>query len=192
MNVIISTISSLCLISDETIKELSKYVTKCRFPKKHLLIEANKRCRYAYFIEKGITRSFWRVDGEDITTSFSTEGGIVFSMDELYYGTISEEYVETLEDTIAYKISINDLNRLFKTNLELCNWGRISHQNEYRRLHRSHKERLTLSVKERYLAFVQQYPDICKRVNLGYIASYIGTTLPTLSRIRLNNKCGMQ
>lgn len=192
MNVIISAISSLCLISDETIKELSKNVTKCQFPKKHLLIEANKRCRYAYFIEKGITRSFWSVDGEDITTSFSTEGGIVFSMDELYYGTISEEYVETLEDTIAYKISINDLNRLFKTNLELCNWGRIIHQNEYRRLHRSHKERLTLSVKERYLAFVQQYPDICKRVNLGYIASYIGTTLPTLSRIRLNNKCDMQ
>ena len=188
MNVIISAISNLCPISDDTIKELSRCVIKCQFPKKYLLIEADKRCKYAYFIEKGITRSFWCVDGEEITTSFAAEGGIVFSMDELYYGNMSEEYVETLEDTIAYKISINDLNRLFNTNLELSNWGRIIHQNEYRRLHRSHKERLTLPVKERYRAFAQQYPDICRRVNLGYVASYIGTTLPTLSRIRLNKK----
>lgn len=107
-------------------------------------------------------------------------------MDELYYRRISEEYVETLEDTVAYKISIKALNQLFNSNLELSNWGRIIHQNEYRRLHRSHKERLTLTVKERYRAFMQQYPDIRKRVNLRYIASYIGTTPSTLSRIRLN------
>lgn len=179
---------NLCYISENTIQELSECLTKYEFPKKHMLIKANQKCRYAYFIEQGITRSFWVVDGEEVTTSFSTEGGIVFSMDELYYNQISEEYVETLEDTIAYRIANSDLNRLFETNLELCNWGRIIHQNEYRRIHRSHKDRLTLPVRERYLEFLKHYPNICGRVNLSYIASYIGTTPPTLSRIRLKAK----
>lgn len=124
------------------------------------------------------------VDGEEYTTSFGTEGGIVFSMDELYYNRKSEEYVETLEEVQAYRISITDLQHLFETNLELCNWGRIIHQNEYRRLHRSHKERLSLPAKERYEEFQKQFPEICRKVNLKYIASYLGITLSTLSRLR--------
>ena len=65
------------------------------------LIKANQYSRSAYFIEKGMTRSYWLVNGEEITTSFSCEGGIVFSMDELYYNKMSEEFVETLEDVVA-------------------------------------------------------------------------------------------
>ena len=105
-------------------------------------------------------------------------------MDELYYNKPSEEFVETLEDTVAYRIALSDLLKLFHTNIELANWGRIIHQDEYRRLHRSHKERLTLPAKERYEEFQRQFPDVCRRANLGYIASYLGITPSTLSRIR--------
>ncbi len=94
-------------------------------------------------------------------------------MDELYYNKKSEEYVETLEEVEAYRINISDLKNLMETNLELCNWGRIIHQNEYRRLHRSHKERLSLPAKERYEEFQKQFPEIYKKVNLKYISSYL-------------------
>lgn len=181
---VIRKMKSLCPISDETIRELESCLVQHRFPKRHLLIKENIYTRYAYFIEKGITRSYWLADGKEITTSFAWEGSIVFSMDELYYNKPSEEFVETLEETEAYAIAHSDLNRLFKTNLELCNWGRIIHQNEYRRLHQSHKERLTLPAKERYEEFRKQFPEVCKRVNLGYIASYLGITISTLSRLR--------
>lgn len=184
MKTVIEHMRSLCPISDETVEELMKCVTLCHFPKRYQLIQENKFCKYAYFIEKGMTRSFWLVDGEEITTSFSCEGGIVFSMDELYYQKKSEEFVETLEEVEAYRIALTDLIRLFETNLEFCNWGRIIHQNEYRRLHRSHKERLTLPAKERYEEFQKQFPYVCQRTNLGFIASYLGITLSTLSRIR--------
>ena len=180
----IEAIQSLYPISDETVQALEESVTACRFPRRHRLICANMDNRSAYFIEKGMTRSYWIVDGEEITTSFAGEGSIVFSMDELYYGKPSEEFVETIEETLAYRIALNRLNQLFATNLELANWGRIIHQNEYRRLHRSHKERLTLSAKERYKAFQSQFPSTCRRVPLKYIASYLGITLPTLSRLR--------
>ena len=54
----------------------------------------------------------------------------------------------------------------------------LSHQDEYRRLHRTHKERLTLPAKERYEQMKIQFPAVCERANLGYIASYLGITLP--------------
>lgn len=184
MKNIIESIRKQCPISDSTIEELESYLTPCTFPKKYQLIKEGIYCKYAYFIEKGIIRAYWVVDGEEYTTSFGTEGGIVFSMDELYYNRKSEEYVETLEEVQAYRISITDLQHLFETNLELCNWGRIIHQNEYRRLHRSHKERLSLPAKERYEEFQKQFPEICRKVNLKYIASYLGITLSTLSRLR--------
>lgn len=173
-------------MSDDTIESLEACLAPCSFPKKCQIVKAGEYSRAAYFIEKGITRSFWLVNGAEITTSFAAEGSIVFSMDELYYGKISEEYVEALEHVEAYSISINDLRRLFETNLEICNWGRIIHQDEYRRLHRSHKERLTLPARERYEEFKKQFPDVCRRVNLGYIASYLGITQSTLSRLRGN------
>ena len=184
MKTVIEHMRSLCPISDETVEELMKCVTLCHFPKRYHLIQENKFCKDSFFIEKGMTRSFWLVDGEEITTSFSCEGGIVFSMDELYYQKKSEEFVETLEEVEAYRIALTDLIRLFETNLEFCNWERIIHQNEYRRLHRSHKERLTLPAKERYEEFQKQFLYVCQRTNLGFIASYLGITLSTLSRIR--------
>ena len=184
MRNIIDKMNSLYPISDETIQILKENTVLCHFPKRHQLIEADKFCKSAYFIEEGMTRSFWLVNGEEITTSFACEGAIVFSMDELYYNKMSEEFVETLEDVVAYRISLTDLLRLFQTNIELANWGRVIHQNEYRRLHRSHKDRLTLSAKERYEAFKLQFPQMCQRIQLGYIASYLGITLSTLSRLK--------
>ena len=175
MKNIIQSIRSAYPVSDTSMQALEACLTLCHFPKRYLLVKENIFCKYAYFIEEGMTRSYWLVDGEEITTSFAGEGSIVFSMDELYYQKVSEEFVETLEEVVAYRILLTDLIHLFETNIELCNWGRIIHQNEYRRLHRSHKERLTLPAKERYEAFKEQFPDVCQRVNLGFIASYLGT-----------------
>ena len=184
MKNIIESIRKQYPVSDSAIEELESHLTLCNFPKKYELIKKGIFCKYAYFIEKGIVRAYWVVNGEEHITSFCTEGSIVFSMDELYYGQQSEEYAETLEEVQAYRINICDLNKLMETNLELCNWGRIIHQNEYRRLHRSHKDRLSLPAKERYEEFKKQFPDVCNRVNLKYIASYLGITLSTLSRLR--------
>lgn len=119
METILKKINSLYPLSETTAKALKECVTRCMIPKRTLLVQAYRHTRAAYFIEKGLTRSFWLVDGEEITTSFSSEGDIVFSMDELYYSQPSQEYVETLEDTEAYRISLADLLDLFHHNIEL-------------------------------------------------------------------------
>lgn len=185
---VIAKILSAFPLSESTIKMLRELTVPVSMPRKTLLIEAGKNNGYAYFIDQGITRSFWKIGGEEFTTSFSTSGDIVFSMDELYYGKESEEFVETIEQSSCFRIAVTDLRHLFENNLELCNWGRVIHQNEYRRLHRSHRDRLALPAKERLEEFEKQFPYISNSVNLGYIASYLGMTQPTLSRLR-SAKC---
>ena len=163
---------------------LTAMLTPCRFPARHILVAEGAKVGTAYFIETGMTRSYWLVDGEEVTTSFSIEGSIVFSMDELYYGLPSEEYVETVEAVTAYAVSLDDLRRAVSTDIDLAVWWSLIHQDEYRRLHRSHKERLTLPAAERYAAFEIQQPQACRRARLADIASYLGITPSTLSRIR--------
>lgn len=177
-------IASRHTVDDSTLRSLTAMLQPCRFPKKHLLAAEGEARGKAYFIERGMTRSYWVVDGEEVTTSFSTEGSLVFSMDELYYGRPSEEYVETVEAVEAFAISLADLRAAVTNHIDLAVWWSIIHQDEYRRLHRSHKERLTLPAAERYKAFAQQQPQACRRARLADIASYLGITPSTLSRIR--------
>ncbi len=169
---------------DESLEKLRGTMQPRDFSKRSLLVSEGSLTRCAFFIAEGMTRSYWVVDGEEITTSFSTEGALVFSMDELYYGRPSEEYVEAIEDLRAYAVPLPELHRLLCADIHLATWFRIIHQEEYRRLHRSHKERLTLPAAERYEAFRQQFPDVCRRANLSYIASYLGINPSTLSRLR--------
>lgn len=171
-------------ISDDTAELLSSYLSKCHFDKREMVLEKGKFCHYVWMVECGMLRHFWLANGNEIVTSFSIEGHLVFSMDELYYGMQSLEYAQVLEPVDAFRISISDMNNLFRNNLEICNWGRIIHQNEYRRLHQSHRERLTLPARERYLRFIEQFPEVSMRANLYDIASYLGITPSTLSKLR--------
>lgn len=171
-------------VGDTAIELIRGNIERCLFGKRRRLVSKGKAEGKAYFLQRGMTRSYWLIDGEEITTSFSTEGAIVFSMDELYYGQLSEEYVETVEQTEAYAIRLDTLHKLVSENIELANWWRVIHQREYRRIHRSHMERLSLSAQERYREFSRQFPDVCRRARLCDISSYLGITPSTLSHIR--------
>lgn len=181
---IASTIRRAWPVGDSTLRELASMMTRRDFPRRSPMVSAGEKAGHAYFVEEGMTRSYWLVDGEEITTSFSLEGGIVFSMDEVYYNLPSEEYVESIDAVRAYEIDVSALLDMIRRDIALCNWWSIIHQNEYRRIHRSHKERLTLPARERYAEFAMQFPEVCRRARLGDIASYLGITPATLSRIR--------
>lgn len=181
---ITSKMQSFYPMSKEAIELLSNHLKPHLFPKKHLIIRGGMMDRNVYFIEKGITRSYCLVKGKEVTTWFSCEGDITFALLSLYHNRAGFEYVETLEKTLTYSISIQELNALYKTNLDIANWSRIVHQECLLSLQCTRIDRLTLTAKERYKKLLETYPDIYSRVNLGYIASYLGITLPTLSKIR--------
>lgn len=171
-------------VSDASLQALFERMTKVELPKKHLLIEGGKRDGHVYFIEQGFARSYCLHNGEETTIWFSREGDITFAMKDLYHNEPGYEYVELLEDSILYVISIKDLNRLYETNIEIANWGRIIHQECLLYMDQHHNTQLCLSAKERYHILLQELPDVIHRAQLSYIASYLGITPQHLSRIR--------
>ena len=138
------------------------------------------------FIEKGITRSYVLHNGKQITTWFSKEGDTACGSWDLYRHKAGFEYVETLEETITYSISIEQLNELYRSYIDLANWMRVLQQENFLRLQDIHIRRLNWSAQKRYEHLTKECPELFQRVNLGYIASFLGITQQSLSRIRAN------
>jgi hypothetical protein len=81
-------------------------------------------------------------------------------------------------------MSIEALNKLYESNIELANWSRVIHQEALLKMQNLRLERLSLSAKERYEKWITENPGLVGRVNLGYIASYLGMTQQHLSTLR--------
>lgn len=171
-------------VSDSSIAELTRSFTEANLPKHHLLTKAGSKSPYVYFIEKGCTRTFFLLDGVEVTNWFSKEGDVTFSSNALYHGTPAVEYVQLLEDSLLYLMPIEKLNQLYESNIEIANWSRVIHQEVLLKMQTLRLERLSHSARERYVKFTTENPDLMKRVNLGYIASYLGMTQQHLSALR--------
>lgn len=184
MKNIIQRIRSLYPVSDEALDAFMSCLKKQIIPSKTIIIEGGKFNRNIYFIEKGITRSFSLFEGKEVTTWFTIEGGEAGSSFSMFRNKPGFEYVETLEEVEAYIITVNDLQTLYKKYTDLANWGRMLVQENFLLLQDTHIARLNLSATERYHRMLEEFPNICNRVNLGYIASFLGLTQQSLSRIR--------
>ena len=184
MENIIRKIKAYYPVSDEALKMLEKSLEKQTFPAKTLIVQAGKLDKQVHFNEQGITRSFILHDGKEITTWFSLEGDATCGSWDLYRHKAGFEYVETLEETTTYAISIERLNELYQSHIDIANWMRVLQQENFLQLQDIHIRRLNLSAQERYEHLLKECPSLFQRVNLGYIASFIGITQQSLSRIR--------
>ena len=171
-------------VSDASVNELAQHLMEQFLPKHHLLTRAGVKDNYVYFIERGCTRTFLLIDGKEVTNWFSKEGDITFSSNALYHCTPGFEYIQLLEDSLLYIIPIDTLNRLYETNIEVANWSRCIHQEVLLKMQTLRLDKLSLSAKERYEKFVSENANLCNRVNLGFIASYLGMTQQHLSSLR--------
>ncbi|WP_321322578.1 Crp/Fnr family transcriptional regulator [Labilibaculum sp.] len=173
-------------VSDDSIETLAGLLTETHLPKHHLLTKAGVKDNFVYFIEQGCMRTYFLVDGKEITNWFSREGDITFSSNSLYHRIPGFDFVELLEDSCVFTLPIDALNDLYKTNIDMANWSRTIHQEVLLKMQNLRIDRLSLSSKARYEKFYNENPDLSNRVNLGYIASYLGMTQQHLSTIRAN------
>ena len=184
MKNIINKIKQVYPVSDEALQALQDNLEERYYPKDTCIVRSGVTDRLVYFIEEGITRSVFYHDGEDTTTWFSQEGDITFGMDSLYYKQPSIESIETLSDCKMYVIDIDKLNELYEKYIDIANWGRILHQDVNKELSHMFVERLQLTPKERYEQFNRHYPGLINRVKLKYVATFLGISIYTLSRVR--------
>ena len=184
MRNVIKRMRELYPVSDSAVSAITALFKEHMFPARTTIIEAGKFDGQVYFIEQGITRSYILHNGKETTTWFSKEGDAACGSWDLFRNKAGFEYVQTLEKTKAYSISVYRLNALYREDIDIANWMRVLQQENFLWLQEMHIDRLNLSVRQRYLKLLRDCPDIYNRVNLGYIASFLGTTLPTLSKIR--------
>lgn len=171
-------------ISEKSLSMLAGIVTLVEYPKGHLLIESGKIERNSYFIKQGLVRAYKYYEGNEVTFWFGKEGAPVLAMMSYVENKPAYENIELLENSILYKLNNADLNRLYSENVEIANWGRKLAEKELIMTEERFISRQFKTASERYNELITQQPDLLQRVQLGYIASYLGITQVTLSRIR--------
>lgn len=153
-------------------------------PSKTVLLEEGKVARKLYFVRKGCLRLFFYNAGKDITFQFFFEGDFVASFDSLYKRTPSLFYLESIEPTELTAIRREDFYNQINNNLslrQLYEKKLIDRFHAYQQLFLS---RIKNTPQQRYEELLKEYPNIIQRVPQHYIASYLGITPVSLSRIR--------
>ena len=153
-------------------------------PSKTMLLEEGKIADKLYFIRKGCLRLFFYNEGKDITFQFFFEGDFVASFDSLYKGTPSLFSLESIEPSEVMFIKKEDFYNEIENNSSLRKVYEekiIERFSFYQRLFLS---RIKNTPQQRYEELLKEYPNIIQRVPQHYIASYLGITPVSLSRIR--------
>ncbi|MNK19590.1 Cyclic nucleotide-binding domain protein [compost metagenome] len=153
-----------------------------------IVISAEKVERYVYFIEKGIARAFRETDKGQRTIWFGEAGSIMLSFLSFFKNQAGYESIEVLEDSVLYRISSNNLQDLYSQYISIANWGRKFVEQELLLTEQRFMDLQFKTATERYQDLMKYSPTILQRVQLGYIASYLGITQVSLSRIRAATK----
>ncbi|KAA9338890.1 Crp/Fnr family transcriptional regulator [Adhaeribacter soli] len=163
---------------------LKASITEITFPKGHILLRADKVEPNIYFIKKGIARAFASLPDTEVTFWFGKEGDTVISMKSYVENQKGYESIELLEDCVLYELQAGNLQKLFLEDLPISNWGRRFAEQELIKTEERLISRQFRTASERYQQLLDEHPDLIQRVQLGHIASYLGITRGSLSRIR--------
>jgi CRP-like cAMP-binding protein len=148
------------------------------------LLQEGKTCRYLYFLEKGALRGFYNTDGKEVTHWFGFENDFVTSFHSFITQTPAVENIQLLESCVLWAIAKDTLTTLLNEHHEIERLLRIAYEKYYIRLEERFVNAHFTTAAERYKNLLLQSPHILERVPLGFIASYLGISQETLSRIR--------
>ncbi len=177
----IKTIYPISLASETTLTAICR---ELKYQKGVDIQEIGHTCKTIYFVKSGAVRIFYYKDAIDVTESFEFENAFVARAESLFTGKPSRKAIQTLEDTELIAIDSNKLFNLFDTRSDLERLFRKIIETSY--VHTVNRiESLQFNTaEERYKTLLKETPDILKRIPLKYIASFLGITQVSLSRIR--------
>lgn len=140
--------------------------------------------RNVYFVEEGLMRTFYYEDGKDITTNFYTEGKLIANIDTLFGNQPTQYNIEALEDSQLVFCNYEKLEELCGKSLPVANFSRYILGNLMAQMYHRISSLQHMTAKEKYEQLLSENPNIVLRAPLGTIASYLGISQETLSRIR--------
>lgn len=154
------------------------------YEKGDLLIRENSSSKNIFLVEKGLLRSFYFVKGKDVTAYFANDYNIIGAIDSIIKDKNSIYNIEALENSFVYLLKYQEMENYLDHNPKLERLVRQISQFLYYDLVQRMESMTFLTAKERYDNLISKYPSILNKASLGHIASYLGITQETLSRVR--------
>ncbi|WP_117879558.1 Crp/Fnr family transcriptional regulator [Aureibaculum luteum] len=169
-------------------KEILSIVDNCtikKVKKNEFLLQKNEHCKHTFFIEKGLLRQY-SIDekGKEHILSFAAENWFVTDRESAYFNRPSTYYIQALEESQVAMIDKNFIQLLSEKIPSFTDFNNKLLHNHILHLQKRINLLLSAAAEDRYLQFVKMYPDILLRVPQTMIASYLGITPESLSRVR--------
>ncbi|WP_018615709.1 Crp/Fnr family transcriptional regulator [Segetibacter koreensis] len=152
--------------------------------RKGFLLTEGELCKSIYYIEKGLLRCFYTTNSQEVCSWFMKEGDLIISVPSFFPQKPSYESIQALEDCSLLCLGYDELQKMYWNFLELNFVARVLTEKYYvlaeERLYSLRKH----SAPERYAFLREKYPELIQRVPSKYLASYLGISEETLSRIK--------
>ena len=149
------------------------------------LLEAGQVSDDYLFLDQGCLRAFaYDPQGHDITTGFHVSGQVVFEVSSFFTRTPSAEYIQALTDCTGWCLNFEQLNALFHARSEFREFGRALLVRGFAALKTRMLATITEPAAARYNRLLRASPELFQHVPLKFVASYLGITDTSLSRIR--------
>jgi len=181
---LLSVLQLLYPVSPAIESYLQEHVSIAHVRKRKLLLKEGACCEHIYFVVKGAIRGFVREGHRDITTWITVENQLVSSIFSLHQRVPSVENIQALENCELLAMTLDDLEALYERYPESNILARKLLEIYYADAEkRAFIARLT-KAENKYRSFLLHHQILSNRIPLKYIASYLGMTLETLSRVR--------
>ena len=184
MTELLAIITKFQELDTETEAVIKKYFIKEVYKKNEFLVASGKICTKVYFIKSGMVRRFtYNEDGEEETKWIYTNNQFVTSMSSFFEQKPSFEIFQASEETIVYALSYSDEQILLEYPL-FCKFHIKQLRFYLSKLNEFHHHYKLMNAQEKYRYLMHSFPQIIAHAKLKHIASLIGVSQETLSRIR--------
>jgi CRP-like cAMP-binding protein len=184
-DLILENISRHIQLTSEEVEYFKSLLHHRTLRKRQYLLQAGDICRFENFVSKGCLRAY-TVDskGEEHIAMFGMEGWWIADLYSFLTATPAKQHIDALEDCEVLSIEKNDLEKLYVRVPKFDRFFRVLLQNAFVASQNRILASISQTAEEQYLAFIKKYPSLDQRVPQHQIASYLGITPETISRIR--------
>lgn len=173
------------VFSDKEIKIIESVFHKENYNKGDVLLREGDIVEKQYYIYSGCLRSYYMdKQGKEHTVQFGIKDWWISDYTAFFSSSKSIMNIEVLQDAILYKMSREDKEFLYEQIPEIESFFRKKLERAFAAFQKRILSNLSQSASERYISFIKTYPDIEKHIKNYHIASYLGITTESLSRIR--------
>jgi len=173
------------LVSPQKAEDIASHFKQRSLKKNEFLLKETHVCDEYFFLESGFMRSFAHdTEGNDITTNFYSSYQVVFEVSSFFHRIPTKENIQALTECEGWSITYNQLNALFHSMHEFRDFGRYILVRLLTALKSRTLSMITETAEQRYETLLKSNPEIFIHAPLKHIATYLGVTDSSLSRIR--------